>query len=389
MQAEPRPVRRWPFWFLAASLAALVVVFLPVAFGHPTVYSGDPRVYSAAMELMFDGELPYMDYRFEHLPLTIIPMALAHVLAVLTGLPFSYPFMIIMLGMVFVTARLVARIADDLGLGDAGLRFVLMVTPMLVIIPFRVDALSVMLAVAGVFYAIRGRETASLAAAIGAVAAKGWPVVLAAADWWRDQRRRAMVLIGATVAMGLLLLATPGFRAGRSFVGVHEETLSGSLVITWRLLLGNEPQIIDSAGALYTEAGSWTLLLNLAVGAVIGFAALTVVRRAFSWQGAVALTGALTCAVLLASPLLSTQFVLWPIPFIALTGSRRNQAALTIVALISVFLTGVWFPGELWWHAGWLTRNLLLVLVGVLAVIDAWTVTDTYAESSSLRNLPV
>ena len=101
MQAETRPARSWQFWFLIASFAALIIVFVPVAFGHPTVNTGDPRAYSESMDRMFGGELPYLEFGFEHLPLAIVPMALAHVIAAITGIAFSYPFMLLMLGMVF------------------------------------------------------------------------------------------------------------------------------------------------------------------------------------------------------------------------------------------------------------------------------------------------
>ena len=387
MQAHAGQARRWPFWFLIASLAGLIIGFLPAALGNPTVYTADPQLYSEAMGRMFGGEIPYLDFDFEHVPVAIAPMSLAHIIASITGLPFGYPFMIIMLVMVFVTGILVVGIGEDLGLGDVGLRWVVMVAPMLVIIPHRVDALSVMLAVAAIFFAVRRKEVASFGSAIGAVLAKGWPVVLAAVDWWRGKRQRAFGLVGVTVAMGVILLALPGFRAGRSFVGVHEETVSGTIVIVWRLLVGTNPQIIDSAGAVYVGTGAWALALNLVVGCAIGFAALTVLRRSFSWQGAVAVTGALTYAVLLASPLLSTQFLLWPIPFVALTGSRQGRWLLTTAAVISVALTGIWFPGELWWHTGWLIRNVVLVAAAIYGVRDA--VATTYEASTSRRNLPV
>ncbi len=387
MQAHAGQARRWPFWFLAAALAGLVIGFLPAALGHPTVYTADPKLYAEAMDRMFGGEIPYLDFDFEHLPLAIAPMSLAHIIASITGVPFAYPFMIIMLVMIFVTGVLVVRIGEDLGFGDVGLRWVVMVAPMLVIIPHRVDALSVMLAVAAIFFAIGRKEVASSSAAIGAILSKGWPVVLAAADWWRGKRQRAFGLVGITVAMSVLLLALPGFRAGRSFVGVHEETLSGTIVIVWRLLLGTNPRIVDSAGAVYVGTGAWALALNLVLGIAIGVAALTVLRRSFSWQGGVAVTGALTYAVLLASPLLSTQFLLWPIPFIALTGSRQGRWLLTTAAAISVALTGIWFPGELWWHTGWLIRNAVLVVAAIYSVRDA--LATTYEASTSRRNLPV
>lgn len=389
MQAQAASPRSWPFWFLIAALVALVIVFVPVGLGHPTVHTGDPRAYAESMELMFSGEIPYLDFGYEHLPLAIAPMALAKAVSSVTGIPFSYPFMVIMLAMVFATGVLAVRIGEDLGMGNVGLRFVVMVAPMLLIIPFRIDALSVLLAVAAIYYALRGREGWSLAAAAGGVLAKGWPVVLAATDWWRNQRSRAGALVGFTFVMGVALLATPGFRSGREFVGVHEETLTGTLVIMWRFLLGNDPEIVDAAGALYVVTGPWAVALNLAVGGAIGLGALMVLRKGFSWQGAVALTAALTYAVLLAAPLLSTQFVLWPIPFVAITGSRQGRWLLTGAAVVSVTLTGVWFPETLWWHAGWLIRNLLLLAAAIFAVRDARVAAATYEASTSLRNLPV
>ena len=380
------PQSRWQLRFLMVVGAALGIIVLPLTWGDPMFNSGDSQLYSAAMDLMFRGEIPYLDFDFEHLPLTVAPMAAAHVIAVLTGLPFTYPFMIIALAMTFVTGVLVARIGEDLGVGDAGRRWVIMVAPMLLIIPFRIDALSVMLAVAAVFYAIERHETASLTATIGAIVSKGWPVVLAATDWWRGERRRALVVVVSTFALGVLLIATPGFRAARSFVGVHEETLSGSLVIVARLLTGHDPQIVHSAGAEYVVAGTWAVLLNLAIGGAITLASLTVLRRAFSWQGGVALIGALTYGVLLASPLLSAQFVLWPIPFVALTGSRRGRVLLTTAASISVFLTAVWFPGTMWWHTGWLIRNVVLIAAAVQGVNDARRTAATYQPTTAPTN---
>ena len=389
MQAEAGRRRRWPFWFLIATLAALVLAVGPGALGHPTPLTADPALYSEAMERLFAGEIPYIDFRFEHLPLAIGPMAAAHIVAAPTGIAYGNPFIIVMLIIIFLSGALVVRIGDELELEGVGLRWVVMMAPMLLIAPFRIDALSVMLAVAAIYLAIMSREGASLAAAAGAIVAKGWPVVLAVPDWWRGQRSRAVGLVVFTGGVAALLLATPGFREGRSFVGVHQETLSGTLVIAWRLISGSEAAIVNSAGAVYVETGTWALALNLVVGASIALAALTVLRRTFSWQGGIAVTGSLTYAVLLGSPLLSTQFLLWPIPFIALTGSRQGRWLLTAAAALSVALTGIWLPGTLWWHIAWLARNLLLVAAAVYSVRDAIAVAAAYEESTSLKNLPV
>jgi len=389
MQAEAGRARRWPFWFLIATLTGIVLSVGPSVLGHPTPLTADPHLYSEAMEQLFSGEIPYIDFPYEHLPLAIVPMAGAQVIAAPLGIPYGNPFTLIMLIIIFLSGLLVARIGDELDLEGAGLRWVILMAPMLLIAPFRIDALSVLLAVAAVYLAITGREGASLTAAMGGVLAKGWPVVLAAADWWRGRRSRAIALVGFTAVIGAMLLATPGFREGRSFVGVHQETLSGTLVIVWRLLSGSEAEIVSAAGAVYVETGVWALALNLLVGIAIAVAALTVLRQRFSWRGGVALTGSLSYAVLLASPLLSTQFLLWPIPFVALTGSKQGRWLLTAAGALSVVLTGLWLPGTLWWHAAWLVRNLMLVTAAVYSVRDAIAVSGAYAESTSLKNLPV
>lgn len=361
---------RWHAWLLGASVIAVVVIVTPTLFGEPLLNGGDPHVYEAQMELVFSGQRPYFDFRFEHLPVTLVPMALAYAASAATGLAYAWPLLVVNLAMVFATGVFLVRIGNALGIAHAGQRFSVMAAPMLLIIPFRLDALSALLAVAAVWYAIAGRERWSMAATVGGILAKGWPAVLAATDWWRDERRRARLLVVSTVAVGLVMLALPGFRAGRSFDGVHQETVSGSIVIVARLLMGVDAGIVHWAGAEYVEAGGYAVLVNLAVGAVIAVSALRVVRGTFTWEGGIALTAALTYAVLLASPLLSAQFVWWPLPFVALVGARRGQIALTAAAALSVTLVAVWTPEALWWHSGWLVRNALLVAGAVFAVAD-------------------
>lgn len=361
---------RWQAWFAVASALAVAVVVAPMFFGEPLLNSGDPHVYEAQMELLFAGELPYSDFRFEHLPLTIVPMASAYAVSTATGLGYAWVLLVVNMAMVFATSSFVVRVADALGIAGAGHRFAVMAAPMLLIIPFRLDALSALLAVAAVSYAVEGRSARSAAAAAGAIAAKGWPVVLAATDWWRGERRRAQLLVGFAVVVGVLMLALPGFRAGRSFGGVHQETITGSILVVFRLLTGSDPGIVHTAGAEYVEAGMYAILANIAVGAAIAIAALPVLRKPFDWTGGIALAAALTYAVLLASPLLSAQFVWWPLPFVALVARRRGQITLTLAAGISVALVALWSPEALWWHSGWLVRNGLLVASAVFAVTD-------------------
>ena len=93
-------------------------------------------------------------------------------------------------------------------------------------------------------------------------------------------------------------------------------------------------------------------------------------------------------ALLLASPLLSAQFVLWAMPFVAIGGRRPEWLALAVAGALSTMLVGYWLPANTWWHLMLLARNVLLVIAAVGIVATLLTQSRDYA-STSLKNLPV
>jgi hypothetical protein len=218
--------------------------------------------------------------------------------------------------------------------------------------------------------AMQNRPIASFLSTAGGILAKGWPIVGTASAWWRGKRKEAVFLIGGTALLGFALLATPGFRSSRTFVGVHQETLIGATIATARAVTGQDLGLVNAAGAIYIEVGRWALFATLAFGAALAVWSLRVLRTQFSWLGNVSLMAALAFSLILASPLLSAQFLLWPMPFVALSGSRNARIALSAAGGMSMLLVGYWLPGSAWWHGFVVARNVVLVAAAAFTMRD-------------------
>ncbi len=364
----------WRILFVLAAVLAFVIAIalasLTSMTAATTPFFGDPALYEESMERVFSGQIPYIDFPFEHLPLSALPMALVYGLSQATGISYIPLFGVVSLAMLYATGEVVDRIAVRIGVKGAGTVWVWVVGPILPLVIFRVDALSVLLASAATLLAIQSRESASLAASFGGILAKGWPVVGAAADWWRGKRAQAIALTIGTVLLGVALLTIPGFRSGRQFVGIHQETLIGALVATIRGITTSDIGLVGAAGATYIEVGQWAIIATLAIGAVVGAWALLALRSPFSWPGGISLTAVLVFALLLGSPLLSAQFLLWPMPFVAVIGTRKTRVALSIAGGMSMLLVGYWLPGSAWWHAFVVARNTVLIVATIFAMQD-------------------
>lgn len=370
------------------SFAWALMVNREWGFGGVGVLTSDASLYHDLIERALAGSLPYFDLGFEHFPLMLVPMSAALIISTISGLHYTVGFAALMLVFLFLIAETVARLGRRLGIEDGARRWLLVAGPLFPLVLFRLDAVPTLLAVLAVYLAVSEHERGSLAAALAGILAKGWPVVLAAAEWWRGKKFRAVGYVAFTGILALALLATPGFREGREFVGVHMETLTGSLLVTWRLLTGAPTGIVGAAGATYVEAGTWATVGNGLVGLGIGGAALLVLRTKFHWLGGVALAGALTYAIMFASPLLSAQFLIWPTPFLALAASRRVRWAAAAAALLTTLLFSVWTYDALWWNVGLVARNLLLLGVAIAFTAGLVGVRDQ-RSSDSRKNLPV
>ncbi len=355
-----------PREFVWISLLALILVIgVSIASIWPwAVHKNDPIAFADRSRPLLDGQLPYIDFEFEHLPLAIVPMFMTAVIEKLLPVHYTLLFWALMSGVLFGIGALLNKIGHQLGVTDVALRWVLISWALLPLLAFRVDALSVLLILVAVSLSIAGDDRKSGWATAGAIAAKGWPIVLAVVDWWRGRRRRAVVTVGLTAVLGIGLTMFPLFRSGRSFFGVHIETFTGAFIALSRILVGEPTQVDVAAGASYVEVGGWAMAVNVLIGVGLGIYAIRVLRAEFDWRRALDLIGVLTIALMLLSPLLSAQFVIWMTPFAALSSSTKVRIGATGAAFLTGVFVTFWFIDSWWWWAIIVGRNLFLVWTG-------------------------
>jgi hypothetical protein len=351
--------------FLASIASLLLAAALP-----ETILAGDAEAYRDRMAEMFSGQIPYLEFNFEHLPGAIVPMSVAWLLG---GSQNLQAFALALAGfsalLIAVTGLLLIDLESDLGTGLA-VRWVGAVVPLLPFLLFRNDSLSVLLTV-GAFWAAtrpRARVGAGIVPAWLGVATKLWSGSWAVIEWWRGRRTWAVATTILTVG-GVVLLRTAPILAIQRPVGVHTETLAGSLLGAFRQMRGL-PLHLRQTSALYIEAEWWAHLINVIPAIALAVAALSILRRRFAWAQAWALFGVLTGCLMVASPLFSTQYMAWISPFAST--QRRPWAVLVMTNVLSLGLIVTWnrgLDGSGWWFWLGVGRNLMfLTLLSMLVV---------------------
>ena len=348
--------------------------------------AGDPSIYRGRMALLFDGQIPYVDFFFEHFPVAILPMALAWLLGgAFDPLIYTILFSLMMAACLGVTLVLVERTGERLTITDPGLRWLAVAGPLFPIVLFRSDPFPVLLAMAGFYAMVFARERMAIGMEVAGILTKGWPVVLALPEWWRGRRRRAVILLVVALIVGGLLITLPGFSQARQFAGIHSETTVGAIYTLTRIWSGFGLGLISDAGATYVSVPVWATTLNVGLGLALLIVALVRARGEFSWEGSVRLLSAAVVALLVGSPLLSPQFVLWPTPFLALHSDKTIRGmAITVSVLTLIYMLG-WnsgFEGDLWWVGVVNLRNLVLLVLGGMT---AWRVAE---QSRRIGTLP-
>jgi len=359
---------------------------LAVAFQLMTptsVARGDVDNYAAHSAAILDGAVPYFDLEFEHFPISIAPIILPELLVAL-GIDYVSAFVFLTVAAFVALSVVVDRIGRFSGDPGAGRRWLLLTTPMLPFLLYRLDVWSTLFAALAYLAILETSTRRYNAFVLLGIGTKGWPAVYAAIDWVRGRRRQAVVFVATAAVLAAVLLATPGFRSGRSFTGIHIETLAGSLVLLSRPMQEIPVQIVTAAGAVYVEAGPWAIMANLAAGLSVAGASLVLLRRnnrSDHW-----LLSSAVFAVLLASPLLSAQFLLWVTPFAALVVRRSLHMFLAGAGAMTTALLTWWEPASFGWAVLLVSRNLLLIAC-VVALLSAPT--DDHVGRTSRRNLPV
>lgn len=364
-------------WSLLAEAAAPLV-------GAANALPGDPLRYAEIVDDILAGGVPYLDVPVEHLPLALVPMLAARGVQMVTRLPPAPAFLAVAIAMLCLLAASTTRLGRAVGGDDTFRRWLALAAPLFPIVVWRVDALPTWLATAAVTAMVTSRDREATALASLGVLAKGWPVVLAPVEVLRGRRRRAAYVTAAGLGAGLFLLV-PGFRAGRWPVGLHTETLIGSLTLLARRLAGTEPGVVLSAGAAYVPVGSRLVALQVAGGVVVAAVLLGGLRGRWDPRRAPAIVAGLVLALVLGAPLQSPQFLLWPTPFLAASELRPGSLLPYVAAgAVASATTGLWSPQAAWWAGLVVARNVLLLATTVVLLVHL-----RQRASTSRRNFPV
>jgi hypothetical protein len=346
---------------LLAVLVAAVILNLTAANGKQSPIAGDPVLYNAIATAILDGAIPYLDVPVEHFPGALVPMVFSEGLSRVTGLRFETLWLFAM-GTVFVIS---AAIADGIPTDfSAGRRYLLLSLPLLPLVLFRIEPWLMVWVVTSIVLAFRAAWPAHLAATLIASMTKGWPVLLFALPF-RLGRKSLGVLGGAATFLALLAVAVlPGFREGRAFEGIHTETIVGNIILVFRSATGAELQLIGVAGGAYAEAGPLALLLNALIGLPFLVLSGALIFRRKKPVELVQALGLGVMGIILASPLFSSQFLYWLVPFVLLlsTARQRLYVLTSTMTLITVIL---WAPHAPEWSVMVLARNVLLLALAI------------------------
>lgn len=361
------------FWPSGVIVLGLIGLSVAVALLNQPELTGDPVFYRDRMEALFSGDLPYFDFDFEHFPLSALPMIVAWVFGGFVGTGvYTTVFAVLMGGCLLATTGAVCRIESAAGLEGATVRWMAMAGLLFPIVLFRSDPFVVLLAVAALHSIARGQEKRAYYYQLAGVLAKGWPALYAIPDWGRGHRSRALNLAGLTLVLVGLLLWVPGFTQARTFTGLHSETAVGSLLIAIRTAGGQPLELLYEAGATYVAVPGWALLLHANIAILVGLVAFSRFRRVSRLGDIPQVMGASILVLLLASPLLSPQFLLWFVPFVVFFRSRQVFGwGVSVTGLTLVYMLG-WnsdFVGNPWWIYVLNARNVALI---VLALLCAW-----------------
>lgn len=318
-------------------------------------------------DIMLSGEIPYLDFDFEHLPLGAVPIILPGVLErFMPWLTYQSAFVLFstlaLVGIALTLRRAGSEISDDL----AAQRWLIIAAPLFPFVLYRIDAWSVLLASLALVGANRVSTRRYVSIVMLGVAVKGWPALFAIGDWLESKHRQAILIVGGSAVLGAVLLLLPGFRSGRSFDGVHLGTFSGSLTLLARLVRDVPHGLQSSAGALYVEVGVWAHLVNVLVGVAIWTTTLLLHRRKPMTRPLLLTLTIL--GLLLASPLLSAQFLLWLTPFVALVRYRVPGMVVAVAGAITTLLVIWWRPTHEFWATLMVVRNVLLVALALVLV---------------------
>jgi hypothetical protein len=361
------------FWLIAIVglivlrvVAVAIVLDTPDAYKRNTAFGFDTARYHHIAEA--DGR-PYRDFKVEFPPAT-----LAYIEAV-NGSTIDRTMH--KLAVANLLLDIVAACGVAYGWGRrAATTYLVLGVPFLILpfIYFRIDLLSVALAIWGMALVKHRHEPAGGLTLVAAVLAKFWPLALIPAllVWRRWRALLVFAVVGLTSAAAWVAWSgTAGVKQVLTFRGAHGwnvESVVGGFV---RIVAGGE--IYRDVGAIRTGTiPSWASpLLGLALVSVVACIWWQVSRArrpADVFVSGVAPVTAV-CAFLVFSPVLSPQYLVWLLPFGAVCwvgGQRRLGALVGVAVLVTMVLTKTYsgfYDAEVGTYVVLTARNLLLLAI--------------------------
>jgi hypothetical protein len=408
---EPAPRRRVPTWaivvgiLVAVRVLAIVLLLNSGVEDEHSILGGDARRYEAIL----DSEgTAYRDFEVEYPPVTL---GLIHLLGGGDGvadesvfhenLPLLVRLSIVQLGFELATAALIAWGWNR----RTGVAYLILGTPFL-FFPFpyvRIDLFTVFLAMVGLTLLRKGFDRIGGVGLAIATLAKLWPIVVAPLLIVTDKRRSMGAWI-TTMVVGVGLwfafFGPEGFAQIATFRGSKGwqiESIPGVF-----LHMADQP-------ASHVEQGAWRtgaevpllvkpLLPALALATTMlawWWARLRHVHRPADdeWAAWSLAPMASILGLLVFSTIISPQYVLWLVPFVAVLAARGERliAGLYLAtALLTTFILATihgQIEGELYATLPIIARNACLVAMLAIALyrLSPWSNSTAELEADGQR----
>ena len=207
--------------------------------------------------------------------------------------------------------------------------------------------------------------------------AKVWPAGVAAPGWARSRWEAALAGVSGVLAIGVTLL--PGFREARQASGIHAETLVGAIVGGIRASGGDATRVTITTAA-YIDVSGWMVGLNMVVGLAVVVMGVWSVFAVGDWRSRVVGTGIINAGVILVSQLFSLQYVLWLMPFVAMSRRLTTRALAIGLGVLTTALAFVWTQDkfdEAWFFGLFTLRNGLVIAIALLLAVEVRSAIDS------------
>jgi hypothetical protein len=358
---------------LAVRVAALLLLLATDPASQEGGITGDVRRYQ---EMATADGTAYADFQVEYPPITYLAIQF------LAGPDLAKSIAAVAISQFLCDVAIAAVLWRVWGTRSSA-AYLLLGVP-LILWPFiyaRIDLLAVLLAVGGMALIRRGSPTAGAAGLAAAVLTKIWPFVLAPVLVVERRWRAVASFVFTGLVLGGAWIAVAGVDGVRQVVSFRDatgwqvESLPGVL---WHL---RDPSRIKfESGAFRTGvmpiwARPMLTLLSLAFVALAWWLADRRRREGaadhvlYAWAPL-----ASVLAMLLFAPILSPQYVVWFLPFAAITAARGDRVVGALTLAVTA-LTTISYPlvlsaseGALWAILPVLARNLALVALIVVAL---------------------